>query len=446
MIQWTTEAVLALAPDSSSAKSGRDLASARKWLSFARNEDTTALWGECQGSGKLPYQTQLAFAEGTPTFKCSCPSRKFPCKHGLGLLLLYASDANSFKHVELPSWVSEWLESRTKRAQAKAEKVEKPKEVDPAAQAKRATLRDKKVAAGVEDLSLWLRDLVRGGLAQLPSKGYSFWETAAARLVDAQAPGLARLVRELPEYLSGEAWSEGLLERLGRIHLLLEAYKNLANLSEVQQADVRSSIGFTQSQEDVLSLAGVQDTWWVLGQVIMQEDKLKVRRSWLQGQESKRDALILEFAHGQQAFTAPLALLQCWKGEVVYYSSSYPLRALLKGGELRQEKIEQLEAETFEGMMDKYSSALSCNPWLEQIPLHLTATLEPFTNELRTEDNQRLRLHPLALTQARHTLLAYCGGHFLHFFGEWDGACFLPLSLYDKAEGGCHALHYRENE
>ncbi len=44
--------------------------------------------GLCQGSGRQPYQARVDLAE--PAFKCSCPSRKFPCKHGLALLLLFA--------------------------------------------------------------------------------------------------------------------------------------------------------------------------------------------------------------------------------------------------------------------------------------------------------------------------------------------------------------------
>jgi hypothetical protein len=439
MTQWTTEVVLALAPDSSSAKSGRDLASEHKWLSFARNEDTTALWGECQGSSKLPYQTQLAFSEDAPTFKCSCPSRKFPCKHGLGLLLLYASDKNSFKSVAPPTWVSEWLDGRTKRAQAKTEKAEKAKEkeVDEAAQAKRAASREKKVSAGVEELSLWLRDLVRGGLAQLPNKGYSFWETAAARLVDAQAPGLARMVRELSEHVTGDTWTERLLERLGRIHLLLEAYKKLPELSETQQADVRSSIGFSQSQDELLASSGLHDTWQVLGQSITQEDKLKIRRSWLRGQETKRDALILEFAHGAGGFAAPLSASMCWTGEVVFYPSSYPLRALLKGGAVHSDKVTNLAPATFEMMMETYSTALAANPWTERVPVHITATLYPLDDwTLQTRDHQHLKLHPQF--QLKNYLLELCGGHFLNLFGEWDGEVFLPLAAH---EGNEHKLY-----
>src|SRR4051812_47929336 len=104
---WTSQRVLALAPDPASAKAGQGLATARKWASLGF--DGRAAWGECQGSGAKPYQVQVDLAE--PAFKCSCPSRKFPCKHGIGLMLLFASDA--FARGARPAWVEQWLAGRS---------------------------------------------------------------------------------------------------------------------------------------------------------------------------------------------------------------------------------------------------------------------------------------------------------------------------------------------
>ena len=57
-------------------------------------------------------------------------------------------------------------------------------------------------AAGAEELETWLLDLMRQGLADLPARPRSFWETAAARLVDNQLPGLAAVLRELAKIRS----------------------------------------------------------------------------------------------------------------------------------------------------------------------------------------------------------------------------------------------------
>src|SRR6185312_11440125 len=102
-----------MAPDAGAAKAGRDLATGRKWRSIARRGDV-AVWGECQGSGASPYQTQVDLHG--PAFRCSCPSRKFPCKHGLGLLLLLSADPAAFTDAQPPEWVAAWLASRAERA------------------------------------------------------------------------------------------------------------------------------------------------------------------------------------------------------------------------------------------------------------------------------------------------------------------------------------------
>src|SRR5262245_620937 len=117
-MNWTTEQIMALAPDAASAKAGQGLATARKWLAVGADEQ--AAWGWWQGVGKEPYQAQIDLSE--PAFRCSCPSRKFPCKHGLGLFLLLASSAAAFKEKKPPDWVVEWMASRAKRAEQRDER------------------------------------------------------------------------------------------------------------------------------------------------------------------------------------------------------------------------------------------------------------------------------------------------------------------------------------
>src|SRR5690349_1526069 len=112
-MEWTRDRVLALAPDASSAKAGQDLANPRKWVTLA-GDGSLAIWGECQGSGAKPYQVQVDLSE--PAFKCSCPSRKFPCKHGLGLLLMFATGPELLKFADRPAWVNEWFASRAAKA------------------------------------------------------------------------------------------------------------------------------------------------------------------------------------------------------------------------------------------------------------------------------------------------------------------------------------------
>ncbi|MRT44910.1 SWIM zinc finger family protein, partial [Xylella fastidiosa subsp. multiplex] len=91
-VRWSADQVLALAPDAASRKAGSKLGAAGPW-SEAGSSDEGAVWGLCKGSGSKPYQTVVDLADAAgPAYKCSCPSRKFPCKHALGLLLLWAGE------------------------------------------------------------------------------------------------------------------------------------------------------------------------------------------------------------------------------------------------------------------------------------------------------------------------------------------------------------------
>ena len=83
-------------------------------------------------------------------------------------------------------------------------KKKSPEPADPEAAAKREAKRMKRVGSGVEEFELWLCDLIRGGLGRVQSETYAFWDQPASRLVDAQAPGLARRVRALASLPSSQ--------------------------------------------------------------------------------------------------------------------------------------------------------------------------------------------------------------------------------------------------
>src|SRR2546425_12802441 len=101
-----------------------------------------------RSSGAHPYQTKIDLSE--PAFQCTCPSRKFPCKHALGLFLLLDSQPGAFTHDSPPEWVSTWLAARAQRAEQRSRKEERSGTVaDATAQARRAAEREAKVAAGV---------------------------------------------------------------------------------------------------------------------------------------------------------------------------------------------------------------------------------------------------------------------------------------------------------
>lgn len=437
---WTIDRVLTLAPDASAQQAGRQLAAARKWMDLGRSAQ--ALWGQCQGSGKDPYRVQVDLSE--PAFKCSCPSRKFPCKHALGLLLLLTQTPEAIPDGQAPAWVVEWLANRSKRTEQKQKRQERAasaeaKPADPAAAVRRTEERQRKVAAGLAELEVWLKDLVRQGLATSQSQPYAYWNAMAARMVDAQAPGVARLIRALGSTASsGEGWQDRALEQLGRIHLLLEGYGRLDTLPPDVQADIRSLIGWTQNQDELAAQPGIPDTWCVLGQRIEQEDNLRVQRTWLQGSAGARPALVLQFAHGTAAFETNLLPGTQVRAELVFYPGA-SMRAVLKNQTGSVEPLAEMPGHaTMAEAMSDYARALAGYPWLERFPFALRNVIPVRQGEgWVVSDSQGFCL-PVARGFARAwELLAMSGGKPISLFGEWDGRCLLPLSAADNDGFAC---------
>jgi hypothetical protein len=363
---WTIERVLQLAPDQASAKAGQGLASARKWVSTGG--DQAALWGECQGSGAKPYQVQVDLAEMSS--KCSCPSRKFPCKHSLALMMLWASDTLTV--TQRPPWVDEWLAGRAARAQKKQERAEAPpKEVDVEAQAKRRAKRMDCVAKGITSLKTWTEDLIRSGIATAPSHGYAFFDEPARRMIDAQAPGAARMIHNLGSIaMSGANWQEPFLSRLSNLYLLVRAFEQIEQLPENTVEDILAAAGIPQPQEEILAEPGTNDQWQILAQEVEVEDRLRVQKTWLFGVKTSRPALIFNFAHGTAPFDASLQPGTQFDGEICFFGVNQ-IRAAVKT------KSSPTSINTLTGCTSladataNFGKLLAHQPWLDEIIIPL---------------------------------------------------------------------------
>jgi hypothetical protein len=433
------EQILALAPDAASAKAGSQLSTPGKWSGLGFSGD--AMWGECQGSGKVPYRTQIDLVE--LAFKCSCPSRKFPCKHGLGLYLLHAAQPALFGAVETPPWVVDWLQGRRGRREKKEEKAGSTAAPTPeeaaalAAQArKREDKREQNIAKGLAELRTWLEDLARDGLATVRERGPGYWETIAARMVDAQAGALGTRLRRasgLCFQSTNPSWEAQLGSELSLLYMLTEAYGRLDQLPPLLQADVRALVGWSVTQEEVLAQPAIEDCWQVLAQTTDEEGRIRSRSTWLRGLRSGRWALLLHYAAGAQGFDLPLSPGTRFDGALCFYPGACPLRALIKEqAGLGSIGGMPVDAPSLDTTLDDYASALACQPFLERYPMLLAGVLPDSLDRtrVRTADGRELRLHP-AFRHAVY-LLALSGGHPLTLVGEWDGAHLLPLAVWHE--------------
>jgi hypothetical protein len=436
----TMDQVAALAPDASAAGAGRKLGSPGPWRGLGRSE--RALWGECQGSAV--YQVQVDLSDLAS--KCSCPSRKFPCKHALGLLFLSASAPQALAAAPEPEWVAGWLEKRAgaaaaQEARKEARKEEKPP--DPRAQEARAERRLERVRQGIEGLDLWLGDLVRNGLALVEAQPPSFWEAQAARLVDAQAPGLAARLRRLSGLPGSRPdWPALLLAELGRLALLTQAFRRLDALEPALAEDVRRLVGFTVSQEEVAAGGeAVSDRWLVLGQRVDEEERVRAQRTWLLGETTGRRALILQFAVGDGGFPALFAPGTRFAADLAFWPGAWPQRALVKERRGATEPAGPLPAlpgtESAGAFLEETAAALARQPWLDRFPCALRGVVPVAAGDVFMIRDAEGRTLPLV--RGDHwKLVALAGGRPLDVTAEWDGLALAPLCAL--AEGAWHHL------
>ncbi|MGW0464266.1 SWIM zinc finger family protein [Streptomyces sp. NPDC003027] len=369
-VRWTADQVLALAPDDASRRAGSKLGTAGPW-SGAGSSGEGAVWGLCRGSGSKPYRTVVDTTG--PAYTCSCPSRKFPCKHALGLLLLWATDGTAVGGGEVPDWAAPWLETRRERAAARSgdgggEAAATP--ADPEAARRRAERRAARITAGAEELEQRLADLLCGGLASAEQSGYTLWEETAARMVDAQAPGLAGRVRELGSIPgSGPGWPVRLLEECALTHLLDRAWLGVDRLPDPLATTVRARVGLTAPAQGPT----VRDDWLVLAQYDAADSRLTTRRVWLHGRESGRTALLLSFGAAGRAPRLSLPVGSVLDAAVTLHAGA---------GALRAEWAEQFSAPapldapppggTVADALTAYGDALREDPWLDSWPATLT--------------------------------------------------------------------------
>ncbi|MFJ6478645.1 MULTISPECIES: SWIM zinc finger family protein [unclassified Streptomyces] len=429
--RWTAEQVLDLAPDDASRKAGGRLGGAGPWSQIGGSA-SGSVWGLCKGSGSKPYRTVVDLTG--PAYKCSCPSRKFPCKHALGLLLLWSAEGVG-EPGEAPEWAAQWLADRAAKAARPLGGRAAP--VDEEGARKRAERRAARVGAGVAELEQRLADLLRGGLAGQEQVGYAGWEETAARMVDAQAPGLASRVRELGTIPScGPGWPARMLEEAALLHLLDRAWLGLAGLPEELAATVRSRVGLPASGEG----EAVRDRWLVLAQydTVSPDGRLTTRRIWLHGLAGGRPALVLDFGPPGRPPGLALPVGRVLEAEVHFRPGSAGLRADLGERFAAAAPCAGVPAGVSTGAaLEAYGEALRQDPWLESWPVVLGPVV-PIPGELgwQLADAEGTSALPVPLTGGGRSrgglwqLAALSGGGPVTVFGECGHRGFTPLTAW----------------
>jgi len=457
------EKIEELAPDQASLIAARKLVKPGGWSGLS-SDRAGLIWGECQGSGSSPYR--VIVSEADADYKCTCPSRKFPCKHSLALMWMRAEGKVAFEAAGTPEWVQDWLRRRRTSSGASAESekddasrakslagavVEEPDEVDPKAVARAAAARDRArreredaIVAGLDDLDTWLVDQAEAGLAGFAGHAGKSCRSIAQRLVDAKAPGMASRVDALPNRIYGlpeSARPMAAVEQLGQLHLIAEAYRRHESLSADLRADVRREVGWTQSREALLSEEGtvtVSGSWRVAGTVSeVQPDKLRRLETWLWREDSgegPRIAALVDYVPVVAGQTkGAYRTGEQMQATLLFYRSARPLRALVREvispAEERDSEIALGDRDLLKAYSE-YEEAMATIPWLNVSPLSFADTRLRRNGErlfLCPAENDELAL-PLISSQAEAASPLLAIERFSGF-GLWDGyTCRLCLA------------------
>lgn len=279
----TLQIIEDLAPDQSSLAVAKKLLAASNWPLRGQDATVHSIWGQCKGSGANPYLT-MADVENHG-YKCTCPSRKFPCKHVLALMWMFNNDSTVFSPSEPPEWVTEWLSRRRRPSniapteeQTKAKPTKDIRDVaealgvDEALTAESdvqkteqkqaralqtAQATQQAVLDGLAELELWIQDQLRTGVLALCKELRERTRRIAARMVDAKAATLAARIDELSSIAAPfplEQQTQIVLQELGCWLLLSRAYQ-----MSPEDPDAKRAVIGAESRVQLESLLSATD-------------------------------------------------------------------------------------------------------------------------------------------------------------------------------------------
>lgn len=212
MLKISEEFVNSTAPNQNAILNGWGLVRKNNFVKYNISQDETVIFGECVGSGTSNYLTSVDFIKlDSPVFRCTCPSRQFPCKHALGLMYAYAS-GKKFTTDTIPADILEKRDKVEKREEKKKEKVTGSASADngtsqetvgtstPTVSTKKINKSAlvKKIKAQLEGLELLekiINSTLQGGLGTINDKSIKILKEQAKQLGNFYIPGAQTALR-----------------------------------------------------------------------------------------------------------------------------------------------------------------------------------------------------------------------------------------------------------
>jgi len=460
-VRPTPDQVLLLAPDKAAATAALAASTPGSWS--AAGYDDQAVWGHYIATSAEPYAVAVDLSDDVagPAFRCNCPSRKIPCKHAIGLLLLHANGGLVVAR-RLP-FAAEWMQRRARKSDAASAvdaevatptadggaehdaadgalgggaRAPRPEmgAIDPNRQ-KRQMERSARMRAGLIELDRWLADRIRVGIAAPELAAPATWERVAARLVDAQCGGLGNRVKRVAAKVGQHArWHEDVLEEMALLHVLAVGAQHSSTLPTNLADGVHVATGLTVAKDDVLASVPSTARWRVMGESRTREDRITVQRTWLASAgddgSSPTWAMLLSFGAVGNDVTSDYEIGSAFTADVHWYPGGIALRALV--GRVHSEPVPSsswLPGQSIAEAMSACGWALAAEPWLERYPMCVRVAPAPLGNgNWLVGDDTGSMVVAAGFTRMAE-LVCVSAGRPAVVMGEWSTEGFLPLTV-----------------
>ena len=226
MRTFDEQAIVSIAPNANAVTNGRKLSSGNSFVKRMKSEDDSLYFGECKGSGKSNYIVSIDFEkEGEPVFRCTCPSRQFPCKHAIGLMF-EMKENKGFEIADIPQDIIDKrnkIEAKEKKKAEKEKNPEKPKKTSTVSKAAK-TKKIKKQIEGLDLLKDLMNQITNAGVASCVDAAFDKkYDELAKQLGDFYLPGVQIYFKRFLRFLR-------VIKNLG--HIRKEAQAHPEDFSE----------------------------------------------------------------------------------------------------------------------------------------------------------------------------------------------------------------------
>ena len=286
---------------------------------------------------------------------------------------------------------------------------------------------------GADELIVWLADVISNGITSLYNQPTDFWDGISKRMVDAQLSGVSNKIKHLRNVIGIED-EEYIIDLISEIYLIAKSLSKLDQFSSEAQLSFLNIGGYNITKKQLLNAARIQDEWLILGVVKGEEEKIKYRRTWIQGTKSKFMGLVLDYAWGKQDFMQNWQAGRTFIGDVRVYPGAYKMRVQVESHNHTPQLFNSYASyPNLEAFLKAYTVAIATHPTIQRFPVCLKEIMVQIKgNQVCLVDNQLDSLTIICNEDTKWSLLSAGAGQKVQIFAEWDGRVFQPISMISQ--------------